>query len=100
MNGITWSHKSSEKSKPTQFTYLWAEVKYDFKNPKYFLTKYLQEQTDTLLENNKDFDIFIYLETTLVYHSQHSELNIWRRWKNYKCSESSILDYVCKNIEH
>ena len=45
VNDTTRSHKSSEKSELTQFAHLWAEIKYDFKNPKYFLIKCLQEQT-------------------------------------------------------
>ena len=45
VNNTTRSYKSLEKSEWTQFAYLWAEVKYGFKNPQNFLTECLQEQT-------------------------------------------------------
>jgi len=59
--GITKNHKSSEKSKPTQFSQLCAMI---LKSLKIFSQNVHKNRllTDTLLENNKDFDIIFIQE--------------------------------------
>ena len=43
-SGIQKNLKSSQKSEPTQFAYLWTRVNNDYKIFKTFFTEYLKEQ--------------------------------------------------------
>jgi len=59
LNSIQRNIESSEKLEPTQFAQIWVVISNNFEKPKDFLQNISKNKslTNTILENNKSFDI-------------------------------------------
>jgi len=53
-----------------------------------------------ILENNRNYNILFFSETTLVGHLSTPKFFIWERERSYRSFISSILDHIYKIISH